>query len=185
MSQVIAAAALAHALSFRLAAVEVVLRDGSQAAVLVPVHSNDPDDPNKSYSKYTPTAKFEFTLTNTDAFGFLQPGVVYDIVMVPAQGDTLIQLAPKTAPQPEAPVAALEPTIETGGPVGEEGADTPPSDPPSDPTVVTEPGTPPVVPAPPATPPATDPAPDAPEVTGADGTGAPAPVASDPATPPA
>lgn len=83
-----------NALTFRLAAHQLILTSGAVAARLSPVHSNDPNNPNTSFSKSTPTAAFDFTITNQDAFDFLKPGDVYDLVMIPSNSGYGIQLIP-------------------------------------------------------------------------------------------
>ena len=144
------------ALSFRLAASTITLAVDSVRARLEPVHSNDPASPNYSFSKYTASAGFEFTITNPDAFDFLKPGVVYDLVMVPRDGDYAIApyskvpladaaqiVAPPLPPvQPDATAAA------GAGGTAQDLAPPPPAEAPSDaPQRDAAPAVPPVQPA--------------------------------------
>ena len=86
------------ALSFRLAATQVILREGAAIAHFQVAHSNDPADPNKSYALYTPHAEFDFTVTNPEAFDFIKPGTVYDLVLTPRDGGNVIGVVPLVDP---------------------------------------------------------------------------------------
>lgn len=128
------------ALSFRLAAEQIVQREGSRLVVLSPAHSNDPNDPNHSYSKYTPTAKFEFNVTNEAVFDALEAGVVYKLLMVREDSGALLTFIPPP-PAPDAAVegstnqtdGALSDTASSGtGATGGETSAPAPADPPID-----------------------------------------------------
>lgn len=43
------------------------------------VYSDDPTDPNYSFSQATPDAHLSMTITNPDAFGFFKAKQAYDI----------------------------------------------------------------------------------------------------------
>lgn len=47
--------------------------------VLEAVYSDDPEDPNFTYSEATPQGSLTLTITNKDAFGFFEPGADYNI----------------------------------------------------------------------------------------------------------
>lgn len=97
-----------HALAFRLSATKLVLTGGAIVAHLTPVHSNDPANPNASFSKSSANASLEFTITNPDAFDFLKPDAVYDLVMIPRDSDVSIQVSVAATPQPDAPSGDAE-----------------------------------------------------------------------------
>ena len=44
-----------------------------------PVYSSDPDSPNYSFSKATPSGFLSLTITNPDAFDQFEVGKVYDV----------------------------------------------------------------------------------------------------------
>ena len=44
---------------------------------LTPVLTNDPQDPNHSWSKYTPSGKLEMTITNPTAYEQFKVGKLY------------------------------------------------------------------------------------------------------------
>ena len=110
------------ALSFRLAATQVILREGAAIAHFQAAHSNDPEDPNKSYALYTPHAEFDFTVTNPEAFDFIKPGTVYDLVLTPRDGGNVIGVVPLVDPDDGTPVDAQQ---GDGDDVGDPPSDTP------------------------------------------------------------
>ena len=110
------------ALSFRLAATQVILREGAAIAHFQAAHSNDPADPNKSYALYTPHAEFDFTVTNPEAFDFIKPGTVYDLVLMPRDGGNVIGVVPLVDPDDGTPVDAQQ---GDGDDVGDPPSDTP------------------------------------------------------------
>lgn len=50
---------------------------------LQPVYSDNPESPNYSWSKASPSGKFEMMITNSGAFGAFVPGVEYDLLFSP------------------------------------------------------------------------------------------------------
>lgn len=54
---------------------------GSQTVVLRPVHSDSEE--NKTFSKYTPSGRFEFVISNPDAAGAYEPGKEYILTSSP------------------------------------------------------------------------------------------------------
>lgn len=50
-----------------------------EEVVLQAVYSDDPDDPNFTYSEATPQGEMKLMITNKDAFGFFVPGETYNI----------------------------------------------------------------------------------------------------------
>lgn len=61
-----------------------------QQIKLAAVYSNNPDDPNRSFSQATPCASLDMTITNPDAFSQFKAGKTYDLVISemadPAEG---------------------------------------------------------------------------------------------------
>lgn len=105
-------AALPTLIGFRLAVQEVTLRENVEIVSMTVAHSNDPNDPNKSYSQFTPTASFGFSVTNPAIFGFFKPGVVYDLAAIPSDsGLTLVAEGANldSVLLPSEPVAPTEP----------------------------------------------------------------------------
>lgn len=49
------------------------------------VYSDDPEDPNKSFSDATPSAFFQLVIDNPEAHGFFEPGQEYDIIIRPRE----------------------------------------------------------------------------------------------------
>lgn len=47
------------------------------------VYESDPSGPNYSYSKATPNATLEMTISNEAAIGYFKPGVTYDLTFTP------------------------------------------------------------------------------------------------------
>jgi hypothetical protein len=110
------------ALGFRLASISVLALVDARTAKLSPVHSNDPNDPNKSFAKFMPKADFEFSITNPDAFDFLEPGATYDIVMVRHDsGHTIQVLAPPAGAGAVAPLDLPAQGAEEGAGTGDDG----------------------------------------------------------------
>jgi hypothetical protein len=48
------------------------------------ITSGGPDDPNKTYSQYTPNMTVEMTITNPAVLGHFVPGHIYDLTFTPA-----------------------------------------------------------------------------------------------------
>lgn len=46
---------------------------------LNPVVTSEDDDPNKSFSKYTPDGEIKLSITNPEAFSQFVPGEIYDV----------------------------------------------------------------------------------------------------------
>lgn len=57
----------------------------SAEVTLEAVYSEDPEDPNYSYSEATPNATFTMTINNRDAIGYFVPGEVYNITITKHQ----------------------------------------------------------------------------------------------------
>lgn len=140
-------AALSGVIAFRLAVSEVVLKEGREEVRMTVAHSNDPGDPNNSFSKFTPKADFYFTVTNPDAFGYFNPGTVYDLAAVPSDsGLTLVAQGyapvadPPAVPVPVNAAPVADPPLETDpAPVADPPASDPPAtDPPAVETSTTE-----------------------------------------------
>lgn len=51
----------------------------NEQIILKAVYTDDPDDPNFSYSQATPSAELTMMITNPEAFGYLEPGAVYNV----------------------------------------------------------------------------------------------------------
>ena len=49
------------------------------------VYSSDPEDPNYSYSKWTPSATLTMYITNPAAFEQFEEGKVFDLVFTPQE----------------------------------------------------------------------------------------------------
>lgn len=55
--------------------------DPTQNISLTAVISDDPENPNHVYSKYTPHAELNASITNESVFGFFEEGVEYDVLI--------------------------------------------------------------------------------------------------------
>lgn len=64
---------------------EVNLHEGQEGIKLNAVTSGSDDEENKSFSKFTPFAEFQMTITNEELFGFFKPGKSYYFDIIEAQ----------------------------------------------------------------------------------------------------
>lgn len=55
----------------------------SENLVFRAITSGGEDDPNKSYSKWTPNLELKMTVTNPQIFGQFVPGHLYDLTFAP------------------------------------------------------------------------------------------------------
>ena len=51
----------------------------SQTVILEPVYSEHKDDPNYTFSQYTPSGQVRLVITNKEAYEYFKPGKVYDV----------------------------------------------------------------------------------------------------------
>lgn len=68
---------MAVAARLRLAEKRITSNDGVEVT-LNPVYSNDPSNPNYTFSKYTPSGSVKLFITNPDAYGYFEFGKEYD-----------------------------------------------------------------------------------------------------------
>jgi hypothetical protein len=67
----------------RMLVESVTLTKDCRSVVLRPVTTHDPNSPNYSFSKHTPSGKFELTITNPEAWPLFEPGASLDITFEP------------------------------------------------------------------------------------------------------
>ncbi len=57
---------------------------GEQVKLAAVYGGNDPNDPNKAWSKWTPSGQLTLHITNPDAVGQFEPGKTYFLDITPA-----------------------------------------------------------------------------------------------------
>lgn len=73
----------------------------SKTVRLHPVYSDDPDNPNYSYSKATPAGLVQLTITNPGAYDSFDAGASYDIYIVPQGTAVSFGSSGGNAPSPD------------------------------------------------------------------------------------
>jgi hypothetical protein len=63
----------------RVSCVQITDFGQHKDVVLRPVTTSQDDDPNKSYSKWTPAGELKLSITNPDAFSQFIVGKLYDV----------------------------------------------------------------------------------------------------------
>lgn len=65
--------------SARVSCVHITDYGSYKEVVMRPVVTAEDDDPNKSYSKWTPAGELKLSITNPDAFNYFSVGSFYNL----------------------------------------------------------------------------------------------------------